>query len=369
MKNFTRALVVLALFVTVLGSYAQVFVNFSIQNQQLLAGRWEFDVFMNVSDPGTYHSRGQLYITYNPVAFGNSVVNAGRVNYTTGPLLNELVFGTTNKYSTINLVDNTDNTFSITWLSNFTAFPPGATFHTLAPTTPTLLYHFSVQLANPPASKDIAFVQPLMTGQQFYLQAAGVEFPYGDGFLPVEWLGFTAEKLNNRDVLLKWATSAEANNKHFVVEKRREDGRYREIGTVAGAGTSLVRRDYEFLDQSEMALENTYRIRQVDIDGKTSYSNEVQITFDPLADAMFVVYPSPATDFTMLRANGLLDGDYRYTVLDAAGKTVLEGDMPRNTPAGEVKIDLNKLPSGIYYVRTVSAVGRAFTNQLVKISQ
>ena len=374
---FLLLLLALASLGTVL---AQTSVFFEIRNERTethptLGNSHAFDLYMNASANGTFHSRGQIYFSYNINRFGTSAFANNRVAYEHADLLEgDLTFlGTTTPlYNTINVIDNGNDKLAFTWQSNFLNFMPNAMVHNEVPDSATHIYTIYMQIVHVNAAANLAYDYDLMRGQQFYLEDTNgdgtpEEVPYVDGFLPVELLSFKAEKLGENDAILTWETSKELNNDKFVIEKRKNAGEFEAIGEVKGVGTSDELQRYTFTDKTGLAEQNYYRLRQVDLDGSVTYSQVAEIGFDPYANDRFLVYPSPATDHTFLKAVSDLDGDYRVTVIDLSGKVAREMVMSKSTPSSGMRIDLSGLTDGMYFVRTISPLGQAFVNRLVKV--
>lgn len=114
----------------------------------------------------------------------------------------------------------------------------------------------------------------------------------GSNPLPVELTSFRAF-VRNDHVALKWTTESELNNYGFEVQKRKGDGIWEPIGFVQGAGTSSTPLHYSFGDKTPLKSVTTYRLKQVDRDGTTTFSEEV--TVQPLTVDItgLQVYPNP----------------------------------------------------------------------------
>lgn len=100
------------------------------------------------------------------------------------------------------------------------------------------------------------------------------------GVLPVVFSSFQATS-DNGNVLLEWATDQEQNNKGFAIERSLDDGNFTGIGFVASSnpgGNSAVRTSYFYYDWN-VATAGTYqyRLRQIDLDGQSTYSNIVAV--------------------------------------------------------------------------------------------
>src|SRR5205823_3492601 len=94
--------------------------------------------------------------------------------------------------------------------------------------------------------------------------------------LPVSLVRFSAKE-NNGSVLLEWATASELNNDYFMIEKSTAskmltDNSWRNIGRVSGAGNSTAMHAYNYTDDEPLAGAAYYRLKQVDYDGKSTYS-------------------------------------------------------------------------------------------------
>ena len=113
--------------------------------------------------------------------------------------------------------------------------------------------------------------------------------------LPLSLTIFTAQLYNN-NVRLSWSTDMQLNSSHFVV-LRSSDGRtYEEVGLVFtdGERQNNSHKEYNFSDN--IAGINSrilfYRLQMVDLDGKYSYSEVIQIRVINDAEAsLLMVYP------------------------------------------------------------------------------
>ncbi len=362
--------------------FGQPSVMFEIRNERTvthptLGSADAFDLYMSASFSGTYHSRGQIYFNYNMNRFGRAVHAAGRVELEHGDLLSgELIFlgDTTPKYNTINVIDNSQSKVVFTWQSNFLSFLPNPAIHNSVPDSATLIYTIYLKIFDPLEPANVSYDFTLMAGQQFMLTDSDNdgnpdEVPYANGFLPVELLNFKAERLGDENALLSWETVTEVNNDKFVIEKKKNNGDFEAIGEVKGAGTTEEMQHYSYVDKSGLADQNYYRLKQIDIDGAITYSDVVEIGFDAYANDKFVVYPSPAKDHTFLKAVSELEGDYMVSVMDLSGRQLKSLVLSKDAPTSGLRIDLSDLSDGMYFVRTVSPLGRAFINRVVKVEQ
>jgi hypothetical protein len=181
-----------------------------------------------------------------------------------------------------------------------------------------------------------------------------------DPALPVELISFTAI-FTGQSVELKWTTAIELNNHGFEVERKRLDHRpigslnqsadesmnqWTGIGFVEGNGTTHVPNEYSFTDNNLSGGKYSFRLKQIDRDGKFSYSQEVEVTINnsPAIFALDQNYPNPFNPSTTIGFTLLKSGHTTLKVYDAIGR--------------EVATLVNEyLESGILHQRLFSAKG------------
>jgi hypothetical protein len=182
--------------------------------------------------------------------------------------------------------------------------------------------------------------------------------------VPVEFVSFTAEASGN-DVVLKWSTATETNNRGFTVERSLQQGNkiWQQIGFVNGSGTSTERRAYTFHDKDVMNGKYSYRLKQEDFKGSFNYSGAVEVEVGgPAEFALEQNYPNPFNPTTNINYSLDKDGFVTLKVFNSLGQQVAE--LVRGfekTGNHKVTFDGSGLSSGIYYYRIESG-----SNTLVK---
>jgi len=157
--------------------------------------------------------------------------------------------------------------------------------------------------------------------------------------LPVNFLEFTAAKSGNK-VQLRWKVSEAVNNNYFEVQHSLDGSTFITIGKVdARNGSSAT---YIFNDHNpSMNGINYYRIKEVDRDGKFFYSVIQSVNFS--GSGKFTVSPNPAKDFINVYSS---QENTKIYLFDASGKRMSVSTVNK----GSVRIDLSKLPKGVYNV-------------------
>jgi hypothetical protein len=141
--------------------------------------------------------------------------------------------------------------------------------------------------------------------------------------LPVELTSFTGTVTQSL-VTLHWATASERNTAYFALERSTDGVSFLEAGRVAAANNSSQSLPYEWTDIQRLVCPTYYRLRQVDHDGTTYYSNVIILAPTFAKVRSIEVYPNPSAGQTMnLLLNGY-DGEMLTLHLtDALGRSVL----------------------------------------------
>jgi len=188
-----------------------------------------------------------------------------------------------------------------------------------------------------------------------------------DAALPVELVSFSA-KGTNTSVELKWSTATEVNNYGFEIEKRmmKDEGGsakleesigWETIGFVEGAGNSNTAREYSYTDSKLNAGKYSYRLKQIDRDGKFEYSQEVEVNIAaPLVFELKQNYPNPFNPTTTIEFTIPSDGLTTLKIYNVIGQevaTLVNEELKAGT-YHQVIFNARGLASGVYFARLYS---------------
>ncbi|MBF9142260.1 FG-GAP-like repeat-containing protein [Hymenobacter properus] len=181
--------------------------------------------------------------------------------------------------------------------------------------------------------------------------------------LPVVLTSFAGQAASTGNQL-KWSTAQEIKSASFVVEASADGSTFAAIGELAAAGNSTTVRSYEFLDASATALSASrryYRLRQVDLDGTTTYSPVVTLTRVSAAPATAVksldVYPNPfAETLTVALPSAAEPQAVALTLSTLAGRPVYATRFVLGA-APQALASLPELAAGVYVLRLTTATG------------
>ncbi len=168
--------------------------------------------------------------------------------------------------------------------------------------------------------------------------------------LPVTLRSFNATR-NNSTVLLKWETAQEENSKGFDVQRKLSNGGWQTVGfieTKAANGNSSSVLSYDFTDLNNAKGISQYRLRQLDIDGKQSYSL-IRAVRGEGQKGKTIVYPNPSSDGKVNVVFDDKDVSRDVSLMDMNGRTIKQW---KKVMGNTLQID--NLVTGVYTLRIIN---------------
>ncbi|MFA7379457.1 MAG: FG-GAP-like repeat-containing protein [Bacteroidia bacterium] len=170
--------------------------------------------------------------------------------------------------------------------------------------------------------------------------------------LPVEWLSFTAQWLQEGEsAQLNWSTASEKNNSHFTLLRSIDGQNWEEVTQVNGVGTTNNISQYTYIDNSLKHLNTStlthlyYRLMQTDYNGQFSFSDIRELSV--ATESGISVSPNPGIH-QVITLNQPAATDLPYIIIDIKGKEVGKGIIAKGSI--QQAISLQHLPSGVYLV-------------------
>lgn len=184
----------------------------------------------------------------------------------------------------------------------------------------------------------------------------GEEYKGTEVILPVNMVSFVAEKIN-RNVQLRWHVANEVNTDHYDVEQSLNGSVFTKIGTVLSKGGD-GNNTYQFTDANPSYQKNNfYRIKQVDRDGRFTYSVIRLIKFK--SETLITVTPNPATNFIKVYTTQMPLTVHLY---DAGGRKMASQIITD----GVGEFDVSRFNRGSYILVAESNGVRLETKKIVK---
>ncbi len=184
--------------------------------------------------------------------------------------------------------------------------------------------------------------------------------------LPVELTSFTAAAVNS-EIELAWATATEINNSGFEVQRSTVNNQqstinsWTDIAFVTGHGTTNAPQSYSYTDASARVGKYSYRLKQIDNDGKFVYGQVIEATVGLTPGTVFLDnnYPNPFNPSTKISFVLGTTGRATLKVYNLLGQevaTLADGEF-NGGDTQTFTFDASKYSSGIYYYQLKSTAG------------
>ena len=169
------------------------------------------------------------------------------------------------------------------------------------------------------------------------------------GSLPLTLISFTGQWKNDK-VLLSWITESELNVSHFEIERSVTGNNFSKIGEQKAIGSYTIRQTYSFTDDAQNAPVIYYRLRMVDEDGRSKYSQVVVLKANN--HYAIGISPNPFTNKINIDYDSKSSSALEVTILDLNGKTLRTNSYTLVTGLNHLTINNTEpLASGVYFLK------------------
>jgi Secretion system C-terminal sorting domain len=217
-------------------------------------------------------------------------------------------------------------------------------------------------------------------GQTIHLGLEGVG-NYGNAFaidditinanepLPITLTTFSGSREGNKNIL-NWQTANETNNKGFELQRSINGKEFSSIASInskATNGSSSAVLNYSYSDDKYVGATNYYRLKQLDKDGKFSFSNVVVIKSATITKAeISSVYPNPVQDKLNIVLNTPSTEKITVSITDLAGKTISQKNVQTVLGDNNIQFTTTQLAKGTYLVKVYAANTEIATQKFIK---
>lgn len=172
--------------------------------------------------------------------------------------------------------------------------------------------------------------------------------------LPLQWLSFTAEICSEK-VCLQWQTENEINTSYFEIEKSSNGTIFNKIADKP-ATNRPGKHTYTSSDNTPVNGINYYRIKQVDLDGRYTYSNILSVKIN--AQGSLTLMPNPVKNTFSLK--GIAKAE-QVAIYNIEGRLLQRWQ----NVSGNQPLNIASFQQGIYIVKIVQSKQET-THKLVK---
>ena len=192
-------------------------------------------------------------------------------------------------------------------------------------------------------------------------QASPILSPTGDTstihnaphFAPIRFLRFSAFGDNGR-VSIGWKVTNEKDQFEYIIERSVDGADFIPVGTLVYRSTISPINNYSFTDLVPAVNRiNYYRVRSVDVNGRSSFSRVVKVKLSTPVGAL-IINPSPADESASLSLVSKSRGTVSIRIVNQQGRSCWHLHYSIVAGPNLLLLDgLNKLPDGSYMVQCI----------------
>lgn len=166
--------------------------------------------------------------------------------------------------------------------------------------------------------------------------------------LPVTWAGFTAN-VAGADVDLNWQVAANESGKVYEVEHATDGVHFTTIGQVANI---VSVKSYSFVHTNAGAGVHYYRIHEIDVDGKSTYSKILSVAISA-TDFSVRVLSNPVVSQTdpEIEINAVNAGNASIEVWTAGGSRLNTLQQGVGAGSNRIRVPLGTQAAGTYVLK------------------
>ncbi len=173
--------------------------------------------------------------------------------------------------------------------------------------------------------------------------------------LPTKFTAFSATKRDN-DGLLNFVVENETDiTEKYEVERSLDGTTFEKINTLAAVKNGAASNVYNVVDANLANTKNNgiiyYRIKQIDADGKTAYTEIKSIRL--VDKAGLSAFPNPVQDYTNVRIDVLENTEITLTLVNAEGKQIMTKTLQVQKGTNLTKLDMSPLAAGNYLIKAM----------------
>jgi len=167
----------------------------------------------------------------------------------------------------------------------------------------------------------------------------------GMGTLPVKFLGFNVA-VNNKNIQIEWSTAQEENSAYFDILRSENGTNWITIKTISAAGNTTAIQTYSYTDQNISSQVVYYKIKQVDLDGK---SIETAVRIAKMQEKATQVKISSGTNSNIyMHFSKQLTGNLSVKLVSLNGQEVYQSSL--SNPFGQQIVPVKNTLHGLFVV-------------------
>ncbi len=170
--------------------------------------------------------------------------------------------------------------------------------------------------------------------------------------VPVSYARFSGTRIENKINKLTWTTATELNNSGFEIQSSLDGKNFEKKGFVKTQSIDNSNRgfSYEFNDAVNLNGTIYYRLKQIDKDGRFSYSSIISIKSTGVTTGT-TLNPNPVRNEATLSVNTKNSTSATVVIADIAGKVIAKYPIQVAEGNNNFNLNLGSLKAGSYVLK------------------
>lgn len=155
-------------------------------------------------------------------------------------------------------------------------------------------------------------------------------------------------------ILLKWVTENRVAGTQYKIEHSLDGNNFSPIGeTKPDELNGSTQHEFQYVPGTVRSGKMYFRIKQIDAQGKVTYSPIRIVDLNENAAAGFIIYPNPVSRKVSMQFDRSLNGNYLIEVTNMAGQIVYNKNLQIQN-SNMVQFEMSNPPtSGMYYLKMI----------------
>ncbi len=188
--------------------------------------------------------------------------------------------------------------------------------------------------------------------------------------LSADGLDLIGNWAENGKALLRWSTLTETETDYFELERSKGDmNDFEFVTALDAAGNSLNPQYYQSYDLNASPNQsNFYRIKLVNLNGETGYSNTIELKSDPGIPSQVLLYPNVLAKGESSTLDITLNTPEQVEVWlwDELGREIRKWEFSGETGVNQFEIPAAGLGSGYYFLKYRTTTGSGMEKLIIQ---
>jgi len=189
---------------------------------------------------------------------------------------------------------------------------------------------------------------------------------FGATALPIELSVFEANVIDEDEVEVSWRTALEVDAEYFEIQRSADGADFDTIGELAAEGRPS---SYDFSDDNPIKGISYYRLKQVENNGRFTYSNVEKVEIESKIIKSVRLSPNPTRMNSFVNLTAYEDSTATLQVVSMQGMVHRTESIEIKKGFNKFSVDAERLSSGIYIVSLINDEGKVIGQERLMVQK